>query len=885
VKCLHCYYAHSNDNSFTSLDCLKKEVDQAIERGNNYIDFTGGEPSIYPQMPELIRYCTEKGLGTCIITNGIAGANTVRNIMEAGLDDWLISVHGTEETHNTIVQLKDARERQIRFIKQIKLHDGKFRFNCTLTKYNQSELIDIAKWAAQMKPYIFNFINFNPHHEWQNDIEGTQKVIADLNIVESNINEAIAILEDASIGVNVRYYPMCRINEEYRRCICNDLQVMFDPYEWDYSITPKNYQSYYRAGVNLSNQNEWKGQPCQSCDLRYICGGLNSAFHRASGMKSIKSIKDTSVIRDDIYHYRRKNITTITDKKNSAELCIAAIVDENMADFIPLFLYTAFKSFPDYDIKVFGRFEDSDVLRNMVDQHVGYGFYDSCVLQISHELTEYNNTPNVTRSIRFIEFQKYLEKYNYVLFTDIDMLFVNETDFVNRHTEQMKTDGTECYENWLTIHNGIERLSGVHFITKEWWSRTAEQRKLEGEKLKTQSSVDWDYDEKMLLRIVTESKLKVSPAEKRIWRHHAIHLGDIEFAIKNRSVYTFSEQKGKAITDYLADKSFADILKQTVSRNDRFRAIEHVLNNGLDAVETQNAQNITPVKKKFDIKHYDGSLCVFTICDETYQWYVPLFLKSIETIKTEQKITPVVFIRGNVDPEMIELCKGNAQYIYTIDDHYGNYLQNTEFPSGGYTTAAMRYLLRPETTPSFGVKKFAFENSDYTLITDIDILFYKETMTIIDQHMMHLVRDNTVCFENWVSEYRGECPRLPGVHFVTKEWWSRTEKAREKCTNKVMETGTINEYWFDELMLGQIVKESGLPLPPAEAKLWRHHGVHLGDWRLNIERKQLPRPNVFELMHIQWMLTDPEMSILFDECGKRIKLIADVKKMWPGLFK
>jgi hypothetical protein len=151
---------------------------------------------------------------------------------------------------------------------------------------------------------------------------------------------------------------------------------------------------------------------------------------------------------------------------------------------------------------------------------------------------------------------------------------------------------------------------------------------------------------------------------------------------------------------------------------------------------------------------------------------------------------------------------------------------------------------------------------------------------------MHIERDGTGCFENWISEYRGDNePRLPGVHFVTKDWWTKTYLTRAKWAEKIKEGGPIADYWFDEVLLGRIVKESNLTLPPAEGKMWRHHGVHLGDWRLNITRNQLPVPDVFQLMHIDWMLKDPEMSGLLDACGKRIELIAQVKKMWPRLFK
>ena len=53
--------------------------------------------------------------------------------------------------------------------------------------------------------------------------------VADLRAVEVMLTPEIERLEAAGVGVNLRYYPMCRMKPELRRTICNDLQVGFDP--------------------------------------------------------------------------------------------------------------------------------------------------------------------------------------------------------------------------------------------------------------------------------------------------------------------------------------------------------------------------------------------------------------------------------------------------------------------------------------------------------------------------------------------------------------------------------------------------------------------------------------------------------------------------------
>ena len=316
TKCLFCYYLHSYNkwNEYIwSLEKTKNEIDKGINRGNNYADFTGGEPTIYPYICKSIEYALSKNVRTCIITNGIVNKDKANKIMDNGLDDWLISRHGLENTHNYITQYQNSYKIQVEFIKEISKKMS-FRFNCVINKFNQNDIFEIAKEMVVYRPRIINFINMNPHHEWQDKTLETSQVIADLGIVEPLLNDTIAYLEEQKIGVNVRYYPMCCINEKYRRTICNDVSVVFDLYEWDYSIQPKTFEAFRQWGINTSKNVEHKEHPCNICDLQWVCGGVNKHFFRASNGRFIKEITNTGIQKDDFYYYRQHNVLTLQER-------------------------------------------------------------------------------------------------------------------------------------------------------------------------------------------------------------------------------------------------------------------------------------------------------------------------------------------------------------------------------------------------------------------------------------------------------------------------------------------------------------------------------------------------------------------------------------------
>lgn len=318
INCRFCYHHHLGDlrkQTYRPVDDLKKDIDSGIARGNNYFDFTGGEPSLHPQIIDLIKYGLSKNVKSCLITNGLAGHKTYQDIIDAGIDDFLISIHGIENTHDYLIDFKDGFKKQERTIKQILDNQINLRFNTVINRYNQLQLLDMSKYMARFNPYIVNFINMNLHHKWRGDIAG-KDIIANINLVEPILNESINYLEDRNIKVNVRYYPMCRIAKENYKNICNYTLVLFDPYEWDYSIFPK---TRYQEWINEEKKNIAEIDPCKECDLYKMCGGTNKYHHAMSkeaGYGEIyKPQKIENIDKNDLMYFRKYNESLILHYK------------------------------------------------------------------------------------------------------------------------------------------------------------------------------------------------------------------------------------------------------------------------------------------------------------------------------------------------------------------------------------------------------------------------------------------------------------------------------------------------------------------------------------------------------------------------------------------
>lgn len=761
LNCIHCYYRHrsAESKSYRPLSELKKEIDAAQARGCDYIDFTGGEPTGSPDIVEAVKYCSSIEMACCIITNGTVPLETIETLIDAGVNDWLISVHGTSDVHDRVVQFTGAHEKQEKFINLLIERKKTFRFNFCMIKDNQENIVETVKWMIDKNPSIINFINFNPHYEWKTNLAATREMIADLDVLEAQLSKAIPIITGAGIdehhgiGVNIRYYPMCRLPEAFRMHICNDLQVLGDPYEWDYGFVPKDVRSYLCYAAKISLGNEWKGQPCSRCDLQHICGGINKAFYMAMNLKGgIVPVTGMFNFRsDDVYHYRRHcTKELVSPVEHNPEKILIVPVDESNWSAVPFFLSTWEQWFPDDCVVLLSNHAHHDGIRTVVDMFIGNGVYEACIEDAGPLALSCDEPEKGLLDAAYFD-RLTAAAINSYPYPKIVKDIVNLREFTF----------SDVY------NNGGE--TEKQFVSACQW-------------------LDPDVLQKFNIRIKS--------FERKAAEVNVIVVND----------------------------------------------------------------PVIPKQKAF--QHHDGELVIFTVVDENYQWYLPLFLHSLMITNPNQKVDVCDLTISGLSNDVTEMIKPYKNCSI------GSYCQ---YSKGGFFTAAYRFLLEP------------MRITDYTLITDVDILFMPENNSIVDQHMHHLRADKTECFENWVSEYRDKAPRMPGIHFVTREWWKRTEEARKNEIDVLANTESIS-FCHDEMMLARLVVNSGLPLPPVKAKLWRKHGRHLGDDRFDISRKIQSRYSLWEKAHVKTLMADKKFMEIAASCSIRIPVLLKIFAGWKRLF-
>ena len=354
AKCRMCYYTYDQSDWSKPFDQVQQELRQALERGNTSVDFTGGEPTIYPQMAEVIRYAESIGLHTCIISNGLA-FEKVKKLAEAGCSEWLLSVHGYEEQQDKLLNVKGAWEKTNRSARFLNDSGCLVRVNCTLTRYNFEDLPKLARhYDEEIKPRIINFINFNPHYEWGKHEQ--PEIVRRLNEVQVKASEvapylkqALDYLDGRNYWVNVRYFPLCML-KGYEKHVCNNPQVMFDPYEWDYNVAPKTVETYLAYGREFQRRINTRKGTCASCGMIDVCGGLHANYAHLHGFSELEPYAEQS----DYPYFFKSDL--------AADIVVPAYKpNENLRN---LLAEIAEKTLPPYNLIVMARQQSAAKNRN-----------------------------------------------------------------------------------------------------------------------------------------------------------------------------------------------------------------------------------------------------------------------------------------------------------------------------------------------------------------------------------------------------------------------------------------------------------------------------------------------------------------------------------------
>jgi radical SAM protein with 4Fe4S-binding SPASM domain len=161
-RCTFCYASspeRGQEVREMTTDQVKRVLDAIVDDAQvPTVSFTGGEPTLRPDLPGLIAYAKTRRLRTNLITNGLrCGANGyVVKLAEAGLDSAQVSLEAADPAvHDDVVGRPGAWRRTVRGIRNLKAAGIHVHTNTTINSLNRARLLELIDFLAEMgQPYL-----------------------------------------------------------------------------------------------------------------------------------------------------------------------------------------------------------------------------------------------------------------------------------------------------------------------------------------------------------------------------------------------------------------------------------------------------------------------------------------------------------------------------------------------------------------------------------------------------------------------------------------------------------------------------------------------------------------------------------------------------------
>jgi MoaA/NifB/PqqE/SkfB family radical SAM enzyme len=300
-NCYFCYYKEQL-HIVTPLETIIQRADKLKELGAKEIDLSGGESSIHKDWFKILDYCNENFDNVSTLSNGFkfADYDFLKESQNHGLSEILFSLHGYDaESHDAIVQKKNAFNRMMTAIDNAKKLGIKVRLNCTVTNDNAPHLPEYTKMVKDISPFELNYL---PLNYWSDNRNATPQ---DYSLLSEKIKESIDEINDDFI-VRVRYVPFCYFTG-YERYLYDHYQHIFDI--WDWNICWYDYKEcntltdYFKTAKEKINYTYHKPKECYSCQYFHICDGVEKQYFTGDNEFEVMPINSDKEKILDVTHF------------------------------------------------------------------------------------------------------------------------------------------------------------------------------------------------------------------------------------------------------------------------------------------------------------------------------------------------------------------------------------------------------------------------------------------------------------------------------------------------------------------------------------------------------------------------------------------------------
>ncbi len=267
------------------------------------ISFTGGEPTLVKELPELVSYAKKLGFRVNLISNGTQiDKERARRLADSGLDSAQISIEATTEAlHEKIVQRKGVFQKSINSVKMLRECGIHTHTNTTLSQMNRED-------ASNLPAFVNDELGCDRFSMNLIIPCGTAAINDELVIPYSEVGEIINHIQVLSKKEQVEFMwyspvPMCFFNTVShglgnKGCSACDGLLSISPkgeilpcssYEEPVgNLLEQDFNTIWQSDkAKLFRKKGLAPEVCRSCSNFYICNGCCPLYWQHVGEEEL----------------------------------------------------------------------------------------------------------------------------------------------------------------------------------------------------------------------------------------------------------------------------------------------------------------------------------------------------------------------------------------------------------------------------------------------------------------------------------------------------------------------------------------------------------------------------------------------------------------------
>ncbi len=258
---------------------------QGRELGAAQLGFSGGEPLLRQDLPELIAAARELGYYSNLITSGLGlTADKLKDFASAGLDHIQISFQASDpELNNALAGSRKAFRQKLAMAQAVKEAGYPMVLNFVIHRHNIHQMPDIIRLCEQLDADYVELATCQ-YYGWAfHNREGLMPSAEQLRTAEAQVNEHRRRLQAQGSAMKLIFVTPDYYEERPKACMngwgslfltvapdgtalpCHSARIL--PIEFPNVRTMTLADIWYRSsGFNHYRGDAWMPEPCRSCD-------------------------------------------------------------------------------------------------------------------------------------------------------------------------------------------------------------------------------------------------------------------------------------------------------------------------------------------------------------------------------------------------------------------------------------------------------------------------------------------------------------------------------------------------------------------------------------------------------------------------------------------